>query len=71
MDLILDKKKREIIEFVTDSKNEEKLNEILQVVREPEIEYETFDFEKEWAKGISVEQAKVNTKKRIQSWWGK
>jgi hypothetical protein len=52
-------------------------------VEEPRIEYEiqkpkfkgidpeTFDFDAEFAKGLTPEQAKAEAKRRIREWWGK
>lgn len=50
-------------------------------VEEPRIEYEiqkpkfkgidpeTFDFDAEFAKGLTLEEAKVESKRRIREWW--
>lgn len=58
-----------------DSKNDK--------VEEPAVEYEvqktkfkgidrdTFDFDAEFAKGLTPEQAKAEAKRRIREWWGK
>ncbi|WP_433780104.1 hypothetical protein [Flavobacterium anhuiense] len=52
-------------------------------VEEPRVEYEiqkprrqgidpeTFDFDAEFAKGLTPEQAKVESVRRIREWWGK
>ena len=52
-------------------------------VEEPRIEYEvqkpkiqgidpeTFDFDAEFAKGLTPEQAKTESIRRIREWWGK
>ena len=32
---------------------------------------ENFDFDKEFAKGLTVEEAKAESKRRIREWWGK
>jgi hypothetical protein len=52
-------------------------------VEEPAVEYEvqksqfkgidpeTFDFDTEFAKGLTPEQAKAEAKRRIREWWGK
>jgi hypothetical protein len=51
-------------------------------VEEPRVEYgvqkpkfkgidpETFDFDAEFAKGLTPEEAKVEVKRRIREWWG-
>ncbi|WP_289665045.1 hypothetical protein [Flavobacterium panacagri] len=50
-------------------------------VEEPRIEYEvqkpkiqgidpeTFDFDAEFAKGLTLEEAKVESRRRIREWW--
>jgi len=62
------------------SKKEDKKN---NKVEEPAVEYEvqkpnfkgidhdTFDFEAEFAKGLTPEEAKAQSIKRIREWWGK
>ncbi|MDR7371852.1 hypothetical protein [Flavobacterium aquidurense] len=52
-------------------------------VEEPRIEYEiqkpefkgidreTFDFDAEFAKGLTLEEAKAKSIRRIREWWGK
>lgn len=52
-------------------------------VEEPAVEYEiqkpkfkgidpeTFDFDAEYAKGLTLEEAKAESIKRIREWWGK
>ncbi|MDX6188976.1 hypothetical protein SGQ83_06430 [Flavobacterium sp. Fl-318] len=52
-------------------------------VEEPVVEYEvqksefkgidrdTFDFDAEFAKGLTPEEAKAESIKRIREWWGK
>lgn len=52
-------------------------------VEEPAVEYEvqkpkfkgidpeTFDFDAEFAKGLTPEEAKAESKRRIREWWGK
>lgn len=52
-------------------------------VEEPATEYEiqkpkfkgidpdTFDFDAEFAKGLTLEEAKAEAKRRIREWWGK
>ena len=63
-----------------DSKDENKKN---NKVEEPRVEYEvqkpkfkgidreTFDFDAEFAKGLTPEKAKAEAKRRIREWWGK
>lgn len=62
-----------------DSDKENKKNK----AEEPRVEYEiqkpkfkginpeTFDFDAEFAKGLTVEEAKAEAKRRIREWWGK
>ncbi len=33
------------------------------------IDHETFDFDVEFAKGLTPEQAKAESKRRIREWW--
>jgi hypothetical protein len=52
-------------------------------VEEPRVEYEiqkpkfkgidpeTFDFDAEFSKGLTLEEAKAESKRRIREWWGK
>jgi hypothetical protein len=52
-------------------------------VEEPAVEYEiqkpkfkgidreTFDFDTQFAKGLTLEEAKAESIKRIREWWGK
>jgi len=35
------------------------------------IDRETFDFDAEFAKGLTPEEAKAEAKRRIREWWGK
>lgn len=35
------------------------------------IDHETFDFDAEFAKGLTPEQAKAESIRRIREWWGK
>lgn len=63
-----------------DSKKEHKK---IDKVEEPAVEYEvqkpkfkgidpeTFDFDAEFAKGLTLEEAKAEAKRRIREWWGK
>lgn len=60
-----------------------KENEKNDKVQEPRVEYEvqkpkfkgidreTFDFDAEFAKGLTPEEAKTEAKRRIREWWGK
>lgn len=34
------------------------------------IDHETFDFDAEFAKGLTLEQAKAESIRRIREWWG-
>jgi hypothetical protein len=63
-----------------DSEKENKKN---NKVEEPRVEYEvqkpkfkgidrdTFDFDAEFAKGLTPEEAKAEAKRRIREWWEK
>ena len=60
-----------------------KENEKNNKVEEPRVEYEvqkpkfkginreTFDFDAEFAKGLTLEEAKAESKRKIREWWGK
>ncbi|KRD59808.1 hypothetical protein ASE40_11980 [Flavobacterium sp. Root935] len=61
----------------------EKENKKSNKVEEPRVEYEvqkpkfkgidreTFDFDAEFAKGFTPEEAKAESIRRIREWWGK
>jgi len=61
----------------------DKENKKIDKVEEPRVEYEiqkpkfkgidpeTFDFDAEFAKGLTLEEAKAEAKRRIKEWWGK
>lgn len=63
--------------------NSEEENKKKNKVEEPATEYEiqkpkfkgidpdTFDFDAEFARGLTPEQAKAESLKRIREWWGK
>jgi len=63
-----------------DSDKEHKKN---NKAEEPRVEYEvqkpkfkgidreTFNFDAEFAKGLTPEEAKAEAKRRIREWWGK
>lgn len=52
-----------------------------QKIEEPDTTYkspstqkgigENFDFDKEFAKGLTVEEARALSKSKIREWWGK
>ena len=60
----------------------EKENKKNDKVEEPRVEYEvqkskfkgidreTFDFDAEFAKGLTIEEAKTESIRRIRKWWG-
>jgi len=43
----------------------------VQKPRRQGIDLETFDFDAEFAKGLTPEQAKAESIRRIREWWGK
>lgn len=63
--------------------NAKKENKENNKVEEPAVEYEvqkpkftgidheTFDFDAEFAKSLTLEEAKAESIKRIREWWGK
>ncbi len=68
MNLLIDQKKREIIEIVEKNQNEDFLDLILAVVkRESRVE----ETEEKYEQYISGEESRRNVKELIGSWWGK
>lgn len=43
----------------------------IQKPRQQGIDLETFDFDSEFAKGLTLEEAKAESIRRIREWWGK
>jgi len=43
----------------------------IQKPRRQGIDHETFDFDAEFAKGLTLEEAKAESIRRIRGWWGK
>ncbi|MEN2415505.1 hypothetical protein [Flavobacterium mesophilum] len=55
-----------------DNKVEEPATEYeIQKPKRQGIDRETFDFDAEFAKGLTLEEAKAESIRRIREWWGK
>ncbi|WP_281631211.1 hypothetical protein [Flavobacterium luteolum] len=59
-----------------ESKKKDKVEESrveyeIQKPRRQGIDLETFDFDAEFAKGLTLEEAKAESIRRIREWWGK
>ncbi|SFI06167.1 hypothetical protein [Halpernia frigidisoli] len=73
--------KKEIIEWVKNLDELETIQELLDLknnnnssfqVNEPELEYAVKDdFDERFSKGMSSENARIESKKRVREWWGK
>lgn len=63
----------------SEEENKKKNNKVEEPATEYEIQKpkfkgidpETFDFDAEFAKGLTLEEAKAEAKRRIREWWGK
>lgn len=72
-------KKNELLQWISELQDEETILEILKIkddfenlINEPKAEYiVTDDFEERWARGLTSEQSRAETKRRIDEWWGK
>ncbi|TDX86775.1 hypothetical protein [Epilithonimonas xixisoli] len=71
--------KKELLQWISELQDEETILEILKIkndfeslVKESKSEYIVADdFEERWAKGLTSEQSRAETKRRINEWWGK
>ncbi|MGC4129912.1 MAG: hypothetical protein QM564_10285 [Bergeyella sp.] len=73
--------KKELIEWIKNLDDLEVLSDLVEMkegkfslskVSEPQAEYAVKDdFEERFAKGFTSEQARAETKRRINEWWGK
>lgn len=65
----VDIKKLELVDWLKNVEDREVLKQV-EAIKEGESKKLEFDFEKEWEKGYTVEEAKAESKKRISEWWG-
>lgn len=63
-------KKNELMEWLSKLEEPSILYEIAKLKEESEKET-NFDFDKEFENGYTVEEAKVESIKKIREWWGK
>ncbi|MFY0483814.1 hypothetical protein ACI6PS_14545 [Flavobacterium sp. PLA-1-15] len=63
-------KKEELLEWLSKLEEPSVLYQIAKIKEESESET-AFDLEKEWENGLTVEEAKAESKRRIREWWGK
>jgi len=81
MDENLAKEKLDILKWIEDLQDENIIEDLLKLkksseenssVNESKLEYAvTDDFEERWAKGLTSEESRAETKRRITEWWGK
>ncbi len=58
--------KQELINWITTVNDVSVLEDLTELKRR-----DTFDFEEEFKKGISGEEARKKSKEKIREWWGK
>ena len=63
-------KKEELLEWLSKLEEPSVLYKIAKIKEESESET-AFDFDKEWEIGLTLEEAKAESKRRISEWWGK
>ena len=68
MNLLIEQKKREIIEMVEKNQNEDFLDLILAVIKRESLVEEPHE---EYEQCISGEESRRNVKEQIEPWWGK
>lgn len=79
MNEIFKKQKKEILDWVENLENEDVIKKLLDIkydvensVYEARAEYAVKDdFEERWAEGLTPNQARNETKRRIREWWEK
>ncbi|WP_379963528.1 hypothetical protein [Epilithonimonas sp. UC225_85] len=74
-------KKNELLLWISDLQDENMVSKLLEIknnlnlpasINESKAEYAVKDdFEKRWEKGLTSEQSREETKRRIKEWWGK
>jgi len=81
MDENLIKDKMKILQWLEELQDKNVIAELLKLkqiseqnnsVNESKLEYVVADdFEERWAKGLTSEESRAETKRRITEWWGK
>ena len=71
MDLLVEKKKKKLVSYITSLENETQINHLFEIVSESEIDEKPFDFEAEWKKGITREESQKRVIERLEKRWNK
>ncbi len=79
MNEIFKKQKKEILDWIENLENEDVIKKLLDIkydvensIYEARTEYTVKDdFEERWAEGLTPNQARNETKRRIREWWRK
>jgi hypothetical protein len=71
MDLLVEKKKRKLVNYITTLENETQINYLFEYISDSEKEEKPFDFETEWKKGISREESQKRVIERLEKRWNK
>lgn len=58
--------KQELIDWIASIENTDVIHELLNLKRQA-----TFDFDEEFKKGLTVEEARKLSKYKTREWWGK
>ncbi len=58
--------KQELIDWIASIENTDVIHELLNLKRQA-----TFDFDEEFKKGLTVEEARKLSKDKTREWWGK
>ena len=66
MEVLLEEKKKEIIQIINDNQDEEFIDRVLAM-----LEVQSIKVNRDLSQGISGEEARKQTIEKINSWWGK
>ena len=66
MEVLLEEKKKEIIQIINDNQDEEFIDRVLAM-----LEVQSIKVNRDTSQGISGEEARKQTIEKINSWWGK
>ncbi len=66
MEVLLEEKKKEIIQIINDNQDEEFIDRVLAM-----LEVQSIKVNRDPSQGISGEEARKQTIEKINSWWGK
>ena len=66
MEVLLEEKKKEIIQIINDIQDEEFIDRVLAM-----LEVQSIKVNRDLSQGISGEEARKQTIEKINSWWGK